>query len=194
MAELGFRPMNFSSTNDELIANINSPKIKAIYDSKGALFLIGHATLEEYRDVLHTIQYNYRLTYDINGNPTEILSGPRTIYVTVYDGQKESTAYETQINMEVNILLDIPTAFTPNNDNSNDTWHLHVTNTDQVDNAIIRVYDKRGVLRYETRGFEKEWDGFSNGQVLPADTYYYTIDLNVPYLKKTYKGVVTILH
>jgi gliding motility-associated-like protein len=56
------------------------------------------------------------------------------------------------------------------------------------------VYDKRGSLLYQATGFENEWDGISNGQVLPVDTYYYTIDLNLPYMKQTYKGVVSILH
>ena len=44
------------------------------------------------------------------------------------------------------------------------------------------------------KGFEKEWDGYVNGQVLPSDTYFYTIDLNLQYMKKTYKGAVTILN
>jgi gliding motility-associated-like protein len=84
--------------------------------------------------------------------------------------------------------------FTPNGDHENDTWHVDITNSDNVDDAEIKVYDKRGSLLYQATGFEKEWDGISNGQVLPVDTYYYTIDLNLPYMKQTYKGVVSILH
>ena len=65
--------------------------------------------------------------------------------------------------------------------------------SDLVDNAIIRVYDKRGVLLYEATGFEKMWDGIYNGEVLPVDTYFYTIDLKLPYAKRTYKGTVALL-
>jgi gliding motility-associated-like protein len=90
--------------------------------------------------------------------------------------------------------LDIPNAFIPNGDQQNDTWHINLINPDRIDDALIKVYDKRGMLRYEAIGFENEWDGSSNGQTLPMDTYYYTIDLNVSYMKKTYKGSVTILH
>jgi gliding motility-associated-like protein len=193
MAEIGFQPVNFKPENDELVVSVVSKKIRAIHDPKGIVFLIGYATLEEYRDAIREIQYTYRLTHDEHGNPTEILSGARSLFVKVYDGQLESLPYEREIKIEVNVTLDVPTAFTPNGDNANDTWHLHVTNTDQVDDAIIRVYDKRGVLLYESKGFEKEWDGFANGQALPPDSYYYTIDLNLPYIKKTFKGVVTIL-
>jgi len=46
---------------------------------------------------------------------------------------------------------------------------------------------------YEATGLDTEWDGRHRGDVLPTDTYYYTIDLNLPYTNATYKGMVTIL-
>ncbi len=194
MTEVGFRPQNYSALNDQIIFHNDTSTIRAIVDANGTLFLIGYATIDEYQTALHSLQYNYRLTQDEMGNPAEILSGPRTLYLTVSDGQLTSPAYERQINMEVKISLDIPNVFTPNGDHENDTWHVDITNSDKVDDAEIRVYDKRGSLIYQATGFEKEWDGISNGQVLPVDSYYYTIDLNLPYMKKTYKGVVSILH
>ena len=96
--------------------------------------------------------------------------------------------------MEVGVVLDIANAFTPNGDHQNDTWRINVLNTDDVEKAIIKIYDRRGVLLYEAMGFEKEWDGYVNGQVLAPDTYFYSIDLNLSYMKKIYKGAVTILH
>ncbi|HET6539029.1 MAG TPA: T9SS type B sorting domain-containing protein, partial [Chryseolinea sp.] len=158
------------------------------------LFLIGYATLDEYRDALQNIQYNYRLTDDEKGNPAEVSGGARSIYINVYDGQSFSLTYERKIDMEVKVALDIANTFTPNGDYQNDTWRVNVLNKADVGKAIIKVYDKRGVLLFEAKGFEKEWDGYFNGQVLPTDTYYYTIDLNLRYMKKTYKGAVTILH
>ena len=65
--------------------------------------------------------------------------------------------------------------------------------TDQFKETVVRVYNKRGVLVYEAIGLEKEWDGTYNGEVLPVDTYYYTIDLKLSFIKKTYKGAVMIL-
>jgi len=194
MAEIGFRPTNYSPMNDELIITTDSTNIKAIHDPDGILFLVGYAPLEEYKTVIRSLQYNYRMTQDENGNPSEILSGARTIYLNLHDGQLISDTYERQITMETKVALDIPNAFTPNGDNSNDTWRIHSMNKEQLDKALIRVYNKRGLLLYESIGFENEWDGTSNGQVLPVDTYYYTIDLNLSFMKQTYKGVVTILH
>jgi len=194
MAEVGFRPLNHSPANDELIFNYDNPKLRAVVDSDGTMYLIGYASVTEYQDALRSIQYNYKLTRDINGNPQQILTGPRTVYYTVYDGEMTSEPHEKQVSMDVKIALDIPSAFTPNGDHTNDTWQVHATNTDQADHAIVRVYDKRGALLYESKGFEKAWDGINNGQVLPVDTYYYTIDMNLPYMRQSFKGAVTLLH
>ena len=87
-----------------------------------------------------------------------------------------------------------PTAFTPNGDNANDTWHVQLLNKDKLDQAIIKVYNKRGLLLYQANGFEKDWDATFNGERLPVDTYFYTIDIKLPYGRQTYTGVVTVLH
>jgi gliding motility-associated-like protein len=193
LAEIGFDSVNYSPANDELLL-IDSTNINVIYDPNGTLFLIGYATLDEYQAAIRAIQYNYRMTQDANGDPTEIISGPRNIYITLHDGQLTSSRRERQINMEGEVALDIPNTFTPNGDSSNDTWRIRTTNKSQLDQAVIRVYNKRGLLVYEATGFEKEWDGIAHGQLLPVDTYYYTIDLNLDYMKQTYKGFLTILH
>jgi gliding motility-associated-like protein len=193
MAEIGFRQNNYSAINDELLLASDSAKIKAIYDPAGILFLVGYATLDEYKTAIRSIHYNYKMTLDENGNPSEILAGTRTIYINLHDGQQVSDTHELAVNMETEVSLDIPNTFTPNGDMSNDTWHIHTINKDQLDKAVIRVYNKRGLLLYESIGLENDWNGIVNGQQLPVDTYYYTIDLNLSYMKKTYKGAVTIL-
>jgi gliding motility-associated-like protein len=134
------------------------------------------------------------MTLDEFGNPAEILSGPRSVYITLHDGQHASERYEKEIIMETKVALDIPNTFTPNGDQSNDTWKIRSTNISQLDEAVIRVYSRNGLLLYEAVGFENEWDGAANGQRLPVDTYYYTIDLKLTYMKQTYKGIVMILH
>jgi gliding motility-associated-like protein len=51
----------------------------------------------------------------------------------------------------------------------------------------------RGEEVYSSVGEYEEWDGTYKGDALPSDTYYYTIDLRLPFRKKVYKGAVTIL-
>ncbi len=91
--------------------------------------------------------------------------------------------------------LDIPSAFSPNGDRANEAWLITSPNTPDgtvpYTKALIRVYNKRGLVVYEAKGFEKPWDGTYGGKELPVDTYYYTIDLQ--YNRVRYKGVVTIL-
>ena len=90
--------------------------------------------------------------------------------------------------------LDIPTGFTPNGDGANETWKIvsrSGTDLNQFQNAEVRIYSMRGLLLYEAKGFETRWDGRQNGEALPADTYYYTIDLKTDNIR--YKGIVTLL-
>jgi len=58
---------------------------------------------------------------------------------------------------------------------------------------VIKVFNHRGLTVYESTGFENPWDGTFKGELLPVDTYFYTIDLKL-LNQKTYKGTVTILH
>jgi gliding motility-associated-like protein len=195
-AEVGILDSSFSPLNDELIFEPNdSSPIRGVYDaSKGVLSLIGYGTPEEYESAIRSVKYNYRLTLDENGEQSQISTQPKAVYVELSDGQLLSDRHERPIELETSVDLDIPTAFTPNVDLVNDTWAVRpVTNSDQFDKTIIRVYNKRGLLVYESIGLEKEWDGTFNGEVLPMDTYYYTIDLKVSFVNKTYKGAVTIL-
>ncbi len=194
MAEVGFRSTNYNPRNDEILFDFDTTLIRVIRDPGGTLFLIGYATIDEYQTALRSMKYNYRITQDFNGSPDEITSGSRTVYANVNDGQSISLSSERRIDIEARIALDIPSAFTPNGDNANDTWRLELSNVDEPDQTIIKVYNKRGLLLYEADGFANEWDGTYNGELLPVDTYYYTIVVRLPYARQTYSGVVTILY
>ncbi len=193
-AEISIGDSTFNPLSDELIFE-NTEHIRGIWDqTKGILSLIGYATVGKYDSAIRSIKYNYILTEDEEGNQTEVLPGPKNIYFTLSDGQLVSERRGRKINIESSALLDIPNTFTPNDDHANDTWRIRaITNANHFDKAIVKVYTKRGLLIYESKGIEKSWDGFFNGEVLPVDTYYYTIDLKLSYTKKTYKGVVMIL-
>jgi gliding motility-associated-like protein len=194
MAEIGFRDTNHNPEKDELVFDFENPGIRAIKDPGGILFLIGNATVEEYQEALRTIKYYYRITEDANGEPESVISGSRTIYINVSDGQSVGLTSERNVDIEVKIDLDIPNAFTPNGDNVNDTWRVQMLNRDKLVRATIKVYNKHGLLLYEADGLEKNWDATFNGERLPADTYYYTIFIKLPYARESYKGVVSILY
>jgi gliding motility-associated-like protein len=129
--------------------------------------------------------------------PANSFTGTATLGYTVNDNKGTTSNVATitiTVNSELPVGLDIPTGFTPNGDGANDTWKILPINnmsTDQFEDAEIRVYDKRGMLLFESQGLEKRWDGMFSGRSLPVDAYYYIIDVKSKNIR--YKGTVTIL-
>jgi len=150
------------------------------------LTLTGSAPAAEYVEVLRSVKYNYVDT-------RELLLDTRSIEVSMSDGVLNSNIETRLVELVYTFSdLDIPNAFSPNGDTENETWTIRSDNgTAQYDDAEVKVYNKRGLLLFETKGFERQWDGVWNGEILPSDTYFYTIELN--YNKVRYKGTVTIL-
>ncbi len=101
------------------------------------------------------------------------------------------------------VCLGIPTAFTPNYDNANDTWDISYITEDGGEatfhevypNGVIQVYDRLGNLVYRcTGGCPAAWNGEDlKGRALPVDSYYYVIELNNDEKDSTLKGTVTII-
>lgn len=82
-------------------------------------------------------------------------------------------------------------AFTPNSDGYNDYWVID--GIEKYPLAKIRVYDKTGVLVFDSKGhYNNNWDGTHQGNILPIESYYYIIDLSA-YQKEIIRGMVTIL-
>lgn len=83
----------------------------------------------------------------------------------------------------------IPNTFTPNNDGINDTWRIDYLNT--YPNNRVQIFTRTGQKVFESRGYNKPWDGTLNGKPLPIDTYYYIIEPNNG--RDPITGYVTIL-
>lgn len=179
----GYRP------DMDMLDYAASPGIRASFDfQRGVLEFSGAAPLAEYRNALRSVQYLYQNTID------PILE-PKAVSYVARDDEHEGEAADKLILLQYTFIeFEIPSAFTPNGDNANDTWVIDRPGggLEEMDNAIISIYNKDGVLVHRAQGFEKHWDGTMNGDVLPADTYFFTIDLHLRN-RKTYKGVVTIL-
>jgi gliding motility-associated-like protein len=72
--------------------------------------------------------------------------------------------------------LNIPAAFSPNDDGFNDIWYIE--NIHLYPRAIIQIYNRWGQLLYEKRGTEGYWDGTYQGKPVPTGVYLYNIILN----------------
>lgn len=187
-AEIGFRRENFNTGVDLLLFKASTNITGKFDGSAGILVLSGKAPKSEYTQLIRSIQYNLATTANIKLEAKDF-------YITLNDGKLLSDTRDRAIDLIYTFVdLDIPSAFTPGNEEPNNTWAITHDNLGQFTSAQIHVYNKRGTLVYESTGFDKQWDGLYHGELLPADSYFYTIDLNFQYIKKTYKGVVTILH
>lgn len=72
-----------------------------------------------------------------------------------------------------NCNIVVPSAFTPNNDGKND--YLFPTNAFGADNLIFRIYNRFGQLVFESRDWQKKWDGNVNGQPQGSGTYVWSL-------------------
>jgi gliding motility-associated-like protein len=188
LAEIGVRPEYYQAGSDILEFD-DTENIRGIFDpEEGVLSLIGSASLEEYTAALRSVRYGFLS----EGDTTPV--SPKIIYYRLNDGTKISDYYDRTIVTGEIVLLDIPNVFTPNEDLINDTWKITASKESGSDqSAIVRIYNMRGAMVYEGKGLDHEWDGKLNGEFLPAAVYYYTIDMNLPYAHKSYKGSVTIM-
>ncbi len=187
-AEIGFLPNQYRIGNDEL-SFTQTALIKGHFDiQKGTLTLSGNASAADYREVIRTVQYNYVTII-------EPVAENKVVNVRLTDGITYSETKTRLIQTtELQIALDIPTAFTPNGDLANDTWVITpLTVSDDPQNITVRIYNHHGVLLYQASGFQTPWDGKWNGQVLPSGTYFYTISFAKLRSKNSVKGVVSIL-
>jgi gliding motility-associated-like protein len=187
-AEISFFPQFYIPGYDELKFQAGDI-IKVNFDfQRGVLFFSGKAPIAEYITAIKGVQYNYL------AGPESFIEGKK-FSITVSDRFSTSAVVTREIRTKaLDIDLDIPTGFTPNGDLSNDTWIIKpLKASEELNHAVVRVYNRHGQKMFETVGFDKAWDGKLNGEVLPCDSYFYTIDLGNNYIKSAIKGIVTIL-
>jgi gliding motility-associated-like protein len=187
LAEIGFREGMYQKDFDQLIFN-DMPNIRGVFDAnEGVLSLIGSASISDYQQAIRSVRYKYNYMIDP-------ISNTKIMYIKVNDGKIVSDVHEKPVKLQDLIELDIPNGFTPNNDKANDTWVITAKRTsERIDNIVIRVYDKRGLMVFESKGIDEHWDGRYKGETLPPDTYFYTIDLQRSFDSANLTGVVTIL-
>lgn len=74
-------------------------------------------------------------------------------------------------------VLGVPHYFTPNGDGYNDYWN--VKGVDALSNqlSVIYIFDRFGKLLKQISATGLGWDGTYNGHQMPADDYWYNIEL-----------------
>jgi gliding motility-associated-like protein len=122
-----------------------------------------------------------------NANIDSLVGG--TYFITVMDFVGCEMSDSTFVPTNPQVCINPPTAFTPNGDNYNDTWFLE--NIYLYPDLEIKIYNRWGNMMYEQKANYSPWNGIYHGQPLPAETYYYIINLNNS--TEPQKGTVTIV-
>jgi gliding motility-associated-like protein len=186
-AEIRFDQSSFVAGKDLLLVD-DAEGINEVFDSNnGILVLLGNAPLSSYQRAINSLRYLF--------NSDTLPSSVRTkqIIFLLNDGEHASEQKTKTITLQEPIELDIPTVFSPNDDHANDFWIVRSSKDSDNLSFILRVFDKRGVLIYETHQLGESWDGKHNGTPVPADTYFYTIEMKTSGKETQRQGVVTVM-
>ena len=91
----------------------------------------------------------------------------------------------------LNSLAEMPNAFTPNNDGSNDVFNL--VKSPNVEILDFRIYNRWGKQVFEIAENPDGWDGNIDGNPASADVYMYIIDYKFGEVEQVLRGDVTLI-
>lgn len=97
-----------------------------------------------------------------------VIAGIYTVYVKDQNG---CGIVEQEI-----AVLGVPKFFTPNGDGYNDTWKIRGANEKYNFKSTIYIFNRFGKLIKQIGTTGAGWDGTYNGDLLPSDDYWYSIE------------------
>ncbi|RDC58242.1 gliding motility-associated C-terminal domain-containing protein [Pedobacter chinensis] len=98
-----------------------------------------------------------------------------TYYVSQYNGTCESPKKEVKIKLGLN-GIEIPTAFSPNDDGINDFWVIKGAESYPIFN--VKLFNRNGAKVFESPHYKNTFNGMVNGKPLAVGVYYYLININ----------------
>ncbi len=101
-------------------------------------------------------------------------SGSYDITLTIFDDQGCRDTITKRI--EVTLLPQVPSAFTPNGDGYND---LLFVKGGPFQKIKFKVYNNWGELIFETEDQTRGWDGKKNGEDQPVGVYVWTLEVDM---------------
>lgn len=78
---------------------------------------------------------------------------------------------------EIVAIVGAPKYFTPNGDGYNDFWKIEGISQYFSPTTTTFIYDRYGKFIHKIFALDDGWNGTLNGQLLPADDYWYVINL-----------------
>ncbi len=112
---------------------------------------------------------------------------------TVIATNAQGCSANRTVTFNLRRCLVIPNAFTPGNDDTNDSFGV-VLAGDNIEIVDFRVYNRWGQKVFEATNTTKRWDGNFDGNEAPSDVYVYYIKVRYPDgTEDAFHGDVTLL-
>ncbi len=73
--------------------------------------------------------------------------------------------------------IQIPNAFTPNNDGVNDTWQIKGISDMFQSKTQVYIYDRFGKLLRVLINADDAWNGTNKGAKMPSSDYWFSVQL-----------------
>jgi gliding motility-associated-like protein len=163
----------------EVKTNLGCPKTRTIEVTTSVIATIDNINIIDLADInsvevlvsgngdyVYSIQEPYG-PYQVSNIFTNVPMGIHTVYIKDLNG--------CGIAEQTISVLGVPQYFTPNGDGYNDSWNIKGANADFYPNSVIRIYDRFGKLMKQISALGQGWDGTFNGNLAPADDYWYNI-------------------
>jgi gliding motility-associated-like protein len=135
----------------------------------------------------------YNEADSVNANP-EIEVNSSEVYV-VFVSDSNGCKNNDTIKVDLVPEIEIPSAFSPNNDGINDSWIIEISEI--YTNITLRVYNRWGTLVYENLNNVNGdyWTGNGkNSKPLPVGTYYFILEYDgTDGQKNNLTGPITII-
>lgn len=112
---------------------------------------------------------------------TNVKPGPHEIAVTDKNGCGSAISLPVSVMLVYNQKF-----FSPNGDGINDKFMIK--GLENQTDSIIYIFDRHGRLIVQLFANDEGWDGTLNGQIMPADDYWFTICYNEDGVSKEYKS------
>lgn len=131
----------------------------------------GNHTVEATTTNIGDFEYSLDLgPWQDNGTFENVTPGSHTVYARDING--------CGIGSDTILVIDYPLYFTPNGDGNHDTWNIVGIGTQP--SAKIYIFDRYGKLMKQLSPTSPGWDGSYQGNLMPSDDYWFTVEYVEP--------------
>jgi gliding motility-associated-like protein len=175
---------NGCSGKDSVLVTVNNPPTISfnyiLPDCEGGIT----GSINTQVNGFNPISYQWS-TGSTNQNLQDVSAGTYNLIVIDGNGCSENQNFNLP-DGEGDCLI-IPTGFTPNGDNQNDTWQI--VGIENFTKNNVQVFNRWGQTVFESQGTIVNWDGKYKDEILPIADYYFVVDLGNG---QVFNGTVTL--